>query len=400
MTTSNLKSFGLYYISIFVLLFCGANVLHVLGWNIDYYAAPAYQKIRPEFYLLFICLLKNKVYKISNTEKDLLFFTIFVFIYWIISGQFSGFAVLINTICIPVIISCLALKLDAKQIKQIMFLILAFYIINSTLAISERFLNYNLFPYYTGGETLVVSHDDLLSFRSTALRNHPLGNALLISTISAFTIISNKLSLFKRISLFILGYTAIMCFNARACMIIVPILLFLYIAYNISIKNVLQISKFKLIVSFTLFIIIGLYLFGQGWGGRLLEKGNLNDSSVEARLILYEKFFSMDFTLFLFGMSNEAISSLIRMAHIESYWLLYLCRFGIFILLYYLYLFYKLLKQWMKGFPLANRIFVVLVLLLLSSTNNSIYSGDPVIAVFILCCLTLWKKNAQSLFNN
>lgn len=391
MMNIELKYFWLYKISIFILLFGGANVLHVLGWNIDYYDAPIYQKLRPEFYLLTICLIKNGIYRLPQVEKNILLFTFFVFVYWIITGQSSGFAVLINTICIPVIISFLSLRMTYKQIDGIKKIVILFFLINSIIAISERYLNLHFFSYYSDGDIMNIEYDDILIFRSTALRNHPLGNALLTSIIASFIIISNKISIIWKFSLFTLGYIAIMCFNARACMIFLPLLLFLYIICNILIKNVIQITKLKLVFCVILFIICSLYLFQLGFGGRLLEEDNLNDTSVAARLTLYEKFFSMDFTYLLFGMSNEEISSLLLMSHIESYWILYLCRFGIFIFAVYIYIFIKLIKRWIKSIPWINRTFVVLVLILLSSTNNSIYAGDPVISLFIICSLTFCK---------
>lgn len=114
------NSIRLFYLSIFILLFGGANVLHFIGWNIDYYAAPTYQKLRPEFYILFIVFISRlKNIKFSLTEISILIFTFFVFLYWLVTGQTNGFAVLINTICIPAIISLLLKYTNHKQRREL-----------------------------------------------------------------------------------------------------------------------------------------------------------------------------------------------------------------------------------------------------------------------------------------
>lgn len=396
-----LKNVGLFYLSVFILLFLGPNVLHVLGWNIDWYAAPLYQKLRPEFYFLIFLLFRNGgLKKVAQAEKRILIFTVIVFFYWLFTGQYNGFAILINTICIPALISFFCSCLDRKQKNVIQVLILSFFIANSTLAIYERMTNYLFFPYYSAGEaTEFISLDYLNMFRSTALRNHPLGNALLTSVILSFIVISDRIAVKWKACLFLLGYVALMCFNARASMMIVPGLLLLYILYNIMVDNVAHISKIKLILAVLAFSIVGIYLFDLGFGGRLLEKGNLSDSSVEARLLLYEKFLELDFSLFLFGMSNNEISNILKLTHIESYWVLYLCRFGIFIFVYYIYAFTKMISEWIKNEKWICRVFVVALLLLLSSTNNSIYGGEPAISVFILCAAALLSTSENQFYN-
>lgn len=381
------NNFILFCLSEFILLFLGANVLHVLGWNIDFYAAPAYQKIRPEFYILVIVLIPvlRKIQHI-NIEIKTLLFSFFVLIYWIFTGQTNGFAVLINTICIPAVLSLLLKYTNIAQKRKIFNILIAFFITNSVLALFERIMGIQVFPYYAGGE--VIGSNGLIeitNFRSTALRNHPLGNSLLTAIMIPFIMTSNQIKVRNKFLLFALGFLAIMSFNARSSIMIVSGLTLMYLLYNVICKNVVNISRGKIIAIIIFSTILILYFFSLGWGGRLLEEGNLQDSSVEARFLIYERFLSSDFSMFLFGMSNEEILKWAGLSHIESFWILYLCRFGLFIFIIYIYLFYKIIKQWIVGRSTINAIFIVLTFLLTSSINNSIYSGDPAIALLILC---------------
>lgn len=393
------NSIRLFYLSIFILLFGGANVLHFIGWNIDYYAAPTYQKLRPEFYILFIVFISRlKNIKFSLTEINILIFTFFVFLYWLVIGQTNGFAVLINTICIPAIISLLLKYTNYKQRRFIAYIVLSFFIINSSLALYERIFNVQIFQYYSGGESILYEYE-YNEFRSTALRNHPLGNSLLTSVIMSFILISNQIKVKYKFILFILGFLAIMSFNARSSIIIVTAATFVYFLYNLLFKRVTNFSKSNILIIIVFSVIVIAYFFTIGWGGRLLVEDNLNDSSVEARMLIYNRLLSSDLSMFLIGMSNEQISQWAKMSHIESFWILYLCRFGIFVFLYYVFLFYKLLKYWIRELLFVNKAYIILIFILISSINNSIYSGDPVIVIFILCAATfgdltdLYKKN-------
>lgn len=382
--------FILFCLSEFVLLFFGSNVLHVLGWNIDFYAAPAYQKIRPEFYILVVVLISALRKIRNNIEIKTLLFVFFVLIYWIFTGQTNGFAVLFNTICIPAILSLLLKYTNTTQKRIMFYILIAFFIVNSVIALFERTMSVQIFPYYAGGENHVMNDFiELTEFRSTALRNHPLGNALLTAVIIPFIIASNQIKVKYKFLLFALGFLAIMSFNARSSIMIVSGLTFLYLLYNVVCKKVVNISRSQIIIMIIFSAIVIVFFFSLGWGGRLLVEGNLQDSSVEARFLIYERFLSSDFSIFLFGMTNEEISKWAGLSHIESFWILYLCRFGIFIFIIFVCILYKLLKQWVLYWSKINTIYILLTFLLVSSTNNSIYSGDPAIAVFILSAATL-----------
>lgn len=379
----------LLYLSIITLLFMGNNVLHAVGWNIDYTFAPTYQKLRPEFYIL-LCLFASVRKKISDLEVKVCLFSCFVFIYWLLTGQSSGFAVLINTICLPAMLSCVLRKTNERQRHNIYIIVLLFFLINSILALFERFFEIKVFAYYSVGEVSVETVESF-EFRSTALRNHPLCNAFLTAIIISFVVISEKLKATSKFLISMLGFWAILAFNARSSILIVGGVTFLYFLYNFFIRRVSNISRWQISIFVILSVFVVFYLFGQGWGGRLLVKDNLSDTSVEARLLIYQAFLSQDFSMFLFGMSNEDISRWAKLEHIESYWILYLSRFGIFIFLAYIAMFYKMLKRWISGYHIVNAIYVALVFLAVSSTNNSLYNGDPGIATFILCAAAFYK---------
>lgn len=389
----------LLYLSFVVLLFCGNAVLYsAFGWTMDFYDAPIYQKIRPEFYILvlYMGITSFGWSKIALEEKSLILLTCMTLLYFIVTGQTDGFSVLINAIILPVLISSILLRLNEKDKNRIFGLILMFFFVNSFVAIFERVVGYNLLPYYSGGELSDVSYDfDISTFRSSALRNHPLGNALLTTCIMGFILVSYRIKGRMKLLLFFIGFISVMCFNTRSSIMIAGGILFFYLLYNIFITNEIGISRV------TLFVLTGIcigaiyYLFSMGFGGRLLEKDNLNDTSVEARLLLFEKFLSLDISNYFFGMSNDKILALVNLSHIENFWILFLFRFGIIIFIAYIVCFYRLFRRWLRGYHWTEVVVPTAMFLLVASVNNSIYSGEPGIALFFMCTATMLSRDIK-----
>lgn len=378
------------YLSVIILLFGGTGVLYKLGWVMDFYGAPFYQKLRPEFYFLFFALFSFKVAfskKIIQNEISILFLCLFISIYLFLLNQQGGFAVIINALAIPSIISILLIYSKQKDIFIIRKIILAFFITNSSIAILERLFAIHFIPYYNGGRFYLEAEIEYISmFRSHALRNHPLSNALLTSIIMSFILVTPYLKNIHKTTLFLLGYISILCFNTRGCIITTSILTYLFLIYNITTKNVLKLNKKKTIIVICLATSLVIYMFSLNYGGRLLEEDNLNDTSIEARFKVFDAFAKIRFSELLFGgLTIVEIQKLVGLKSIENYWFLFICRFGVLFLSLFVFYFYKILKKWFKREFFASKLYIVLIFLLTSSVNNSIYGGDPAIALLILC---------------
>lgn len=398
----------LFEFSLIVLLFCGPAVLFLFGWSIDWYASPSYQKLRPEFYILiFLVIYYYKTifdnHKIFNSEISVLFLSLLLVVYLGAFVDLENMAIIPNTILIPTLISILLYILPISIKKSIRYILLTFLILTSIVAFIERLNGRNFLPYYSGGQLGDVDIFKVYEgFRSSAFQNHPLSNAVLIATILPFiwyTPYIKKLT--YKITLVVLGFGSLFCFNARASIIICGAFFALYIFYCVFLRRTYQklsVSRSSNIYLLFAMVSISFLLFSLNFGDRLLADDNLNDTSVGARLTLFDLFMSMDISSFFSGMSSSEMSlitSRAGLSHIENFWFMYLCRFGFVFFLLYIWLFVVMIKKRFTGVKFIDSLFLFLPALVVASTNNSIYGGNPVIAVLILCQYSFLSNNEE-----
>lgn len=177
--------------------------------------------------------------------------------------------------------------------KWILYVLIAFYVINCLMGIYERLSQSYIFTYNSGimdaqqryGET----QDSF--FRAFALLGHPLYNANVTSMIMAFILMSDKIKKYLKVSLVVLGILALLAFNSRAAMLIWGGILVYYFF-----------SKYK--YTFVILCLVVAFFFTQPLIqllmdsevlGRLAE--GVNDESTETRLIAYITFAAQNWDL-------------------------------------------------------------------------------------------------------
>lgn len=394
--------------SLFMLFFIGPAILFQLGWVIDYSKAPGYQKLYPSFYILFglvsyrLFLTPFEILKERKIEIRLLVIFIFLLAFMIIKGESGGFALIINCLMLPVLLSMLLpnssvhTKFALAGTKR---LILIFFVVECLFAILERLIGVNFFTYANGnGNALIIWLWDMSRFRSTALLGHPLSNALCVSVVLSFILISDLKDGFKY-ALFCLGIVSILCFNTRSSLLAWGILFPSYILHLVFFKEGVKFKK-KIVLTSFLFVglLLALYLIIEyDFAGRIIEKG-INDSSAGARIGIWRIFENIKFYNLVIGHSSDELSLLMRRSgfyHIENYWLIFLIRFGIIFTSIIIALFIGLFKKYLAPFHTFETYFLTACFVLLSSTNNSLAVGVPAVSFFFVCCV-VFNPNLQS----
>ena len=99
------------------------------------------------------------------------------------------------------------------------------------MAIFERIIGETIIGYNSGTIQLNIETTGIFEFRSTALWAHPLANALIVSVLMSYFLVSN-LKLKYKLSLWVLGYVAILCFNTRGSIIGNALILLVYLSYS------------------------------------------------------------------------------------------------------------------------------------------------------------------------
>jgi len=382
-----IKNKYIFYILISSLLFLGGNVLNYLGWQIGQENAPSYQKIFPFFYLALLMIPLTFGSKLKEEKK--LFFVFFVLIFYLyLTNNTANIAVIPNSLLLAVIISSLFSSINQNYVKNSKKILLAFFIINSSLAILERIIQSNFFKYSGAVDQINLSF--LYAFRSTALQDHPLNNSLITSIIMSFILISDMKNK-NKYALFTLGYASILCFNTRGSIIGWGILILIYLIkvlfWDKERVNV-KIHAFSLIFIIVLF---AFYLvFELNLGSRILDYGIVDESSL-ARVDIIKFLFSFNFIELLRGFSAEKLKStalLFDLNHLENFWVVYIFRFGILFTALLVYYFGKLFKKLSKGYDKYSFLFVLLTFLLIASTNNSLSTNTIALSIFIILIYT------------
>lgn len=280
--------------------------------------------------------------------------------------------------------------------RALALLLLVFYLVETGVAIYER-LTWKL--VFGWAETHSVGIDvTAIEFRSTALLGHPLANALIVSTIMAFFLVSPIKSKYKY-SLWFWGLLAVMCFNARGAIIGNVAVLGLYLFYTFLFDKRLSYKK-KCRLFFLVLLLsgAGLYLFVSGYvGGRLMESG-VNDGSSQVRIDIWSVFTKYDVGSFLIGVNSHDLDMIMYSLGLyatENYWLDWIFRLGVFFLVPYVFLYAGVLKHEYSGYSKVDFLITFVAFLGISSTNNSLSSSILPTFVFLLC-IRVFKKETFS----
>ena len=315
----------------------------------------------------------------------ILFGFIFVLIKLVLGQTDQVFQVFLF-IFLPIVLFLFLRHIPKSYIQISKNLILLFFIIECLIAILERFYFTYFFPYLTKEELLLTQIEgEGLFFRSTALLGHPLNNALIVSTILAFILISefkNKLKLFC----LTIGNLALLSFNARSAILIWLVIstwffiseikklqngslkLFIYVFY-ISISAV---AVFYLIISF-------------GFGGRLFALDILS-SGVYTRTNILEFTKCLTEQDLIFG-NTHLYSEIIEKtgeAGIENSYFVIILNYGVLFFIIFFSLYFKWIKNNLSIFSLKNKFFIFLGFIVLGSTNNGLAPFYPWI-IFAIC---------------
>lgn len=284
----------------------------------------------------------------------------------------------INTIllfALPVFLRPYIIR-DKKIKKDYKYIIIVFFLIETFLSFYEKFNGLNLFPIVEQENN--VYYDDYAQqiFRATALRGHPLANALTVSIVLSFIILNIK-SIKIKFLFFILGYISFFAFNTRGC-IIVWVLISLLFFYDVF-KELNYKYRIELLI-FILIMVIGSvnFLMESTWGGRLFHGEEILDGSAMSRIEAFDYLKGLTINDILFGYKysyppteNGYLNLLIKYGFI----------FGTIFIILQLALIFKYLNEYSK---LHQKAILFLSFVIVGQTNNSL--NDPFyFYLFTLC---------------
>ncbi len=385
------------------LLFLGPVVLAYMGWPVE---GDIFKSVHlyPAYYILlvyvFYAFFFNKMDKRDSRAALLILAIVFV---WYAGGRLWGLSrskmVLFNSMALPAMYYIFYRSLKGENIRKRLKVVLLFmFLLNSLFAIYERLTMTLWFPFdlirtdFTLGEI-----NDYAVFRSSALLGHPLTNALIMAIIMIFILTSGMKSLLKY-PLYFIGMFGLFCFNSRAAIMISGGTLGLYLLSSLFKKRKSIGSRLFSVAMLSCSVAVGFYLFSSGYGGRFEEQGDFSsDDSTLARVHVWDIFLKGDITDFLWGMSGDDAEKIalnvMGIVHIENWYILSSMIVGLVITTLVVILFVSLFRNILRPYGRFTSFLILVVVVGLSSTNNSLACGVPAIAMFFACSYAFNEGN-------
>ena len=272
--------------------------------------------------------------------------------------------------------------------RNLFYITVAFYLVECLMAIAERIYGHTFIGFQAGEIQMDIIETGIYDFRSTALCGHPLSNALVVSLLMSY-FLTSSLKVKYKMSLWAIGYIAILCFNTRSSIMGNMAILFVYLVFLfVNKRKKVKFSKvYFFYAALTLIGIIYVLLSTTGLGGRLTQ-GSLSDSSVETRFDIWYIFHVINNETFLIGTDDSTIMLYMYNAGLyamENFWVILVLRFGIIFLLFYTISYAFLFKKLFKSYNLYDKLIILSTFIFLASTNNSLADGYYSLLNFMIC---------------
>jgi len=361
-----------YIIFLGVILFFGNNIIINFGLSSKYVNA-----IYLVISLILIAINRDIVlYKNKWLKILLLYLAVFSAYQIFIVGGEGSLTIPLLLCCSPFVFSCFpSYSGSCKRLQESLFnVLIIFFIVECSIALLERILWINFFPWHMDDFGIVEAEifDNAKEFRSCSLLGQSLQNALVVSTIMTFILVSNMRNEYKY-SLWTLGYMSILCFNTRTS-IVGNVLILVFYSFCQTLKSG-RLKLSLLLKVLPAFGVIALLVFNFGLGGRLLDMGLVDDSSAQTRIDTWNIFYFFDIKEFLYGLSQDKVRIVLlqsRLKVTENFWIDFLLRLGLVFIVIWTFLYVKVVLQLYKGYKRLPAFITASTFLLLASTNNSL----------------------------
>jgi hypothetical protein len=392
------RSGNLTVLLVAVLLFVGTPLLNKIGYPHAQESAVFYFKLHPATYiaclLMFSHLRKRKSWRLVILKEHInavwfMLMIIFVVLYLYLLDRANNIGFIFDTFLTASFFVITYSDSKNHLHKKIYKLVQLFFFVTCVLAIAERGFNFNLLEPAKGvGDN---------GFRATALQGHPLNNALITVVIMSFIYLSEVK---HKSFLLLLGTIALVSFGARGALIGMSVLTVLFILYNQFFKskgshiNVPFKAKSKSMVPQVALIVtciaFSFYLITETkYGERLTGVSYYDEGSASTRIDVLNVFTMVDTSDLMFGVSQQKLDTILRLLNIpiiENFWIQWILKFGVILTVIFTIFLTRLLIVSLKGYKKVEKIYLILVMIVVASTNNSLAISTPVISIFLICC--------------
>ncbi|MBQ0048909.1 MAG: hypothetical protein KBT12_01520 [Bacteroidales bacterium] len=286
----------------------------------------------------------------------------------------------------PTLIFVALNSITPTERKHLRWLVLAFFVTECVIAIVEHNLKVNFF--LTEDEVPVDLSEGWL-FRSTSILGHPLMNAMVVAVMSIFIVTTNSLGMVSKALLFVLGFFAILAFNARAATLVsffvtLPLLFReFYKAKGLRSSSIFLLIL-VLLVAYYLTVNVGI------WGGRLLNSDNVFDGSAHTRIEVFEFYKYLNWDQILYGHPDNYayLMNKLGTGGVENGEISLIIKYGLFFVLFFFPLLVMFHLKWLTRYYSKIDVWAIMIIFYLIGSANPNLS--------LPFCWTYWVFSFQA----
>ena len=394
-------------------LFLGPVFMAVNGWPIEGLGDKfKVMYLYPSFYILTVVVLFLFTQgKLKGNRYKYALYVIFITFFWFFINKAIGGPAhknaLLQSMTLPAMYYVFYEYLKENNLSKnsVKKLLVFLFLFNALMAIYERLTLTLYYPYDLIRSDFDLALDEEQVFRSSAMLGHPLTNALIMSIIMTFILVSD-FNFITKYFLYFTGFFSLFCFNARAAIMISAGIFVLYRIRPLMSKNSTIGSRLFAVLLLSVFVAFGIFLISSGYGGRFEERGDLSeDSSAMARLDVFDIIIQYGVSNFLWGLSGKEVDQIamavLGMTHVENWFVLSTMYCGLIITTIVTLLFVPVYRNATLPYKRYASFLIFISTIVLGSTNNSFATGIPALSIFFACCYAFSPPDSnEELINN
>ncbi|HEU0118160.1 MAG TPA: VpsF family polysaccharide biosynthesis protein [Alphaproteobacteria bacterium] len=332
----------------FLHIVLSAPLLNALGFHYSGEEGAFYEKIHPGtvfIFISFIVLLLDRgrpikalidIFRGQPAYAALLAIYLLIFVYVVARSGPMGTALLIDThLTVPICAIVLSSTPISYCRKAVLFFVLVA-AINSTIGIVEASTHLRLFEYDPEWSVMKEEH-----FRASALRGHPLVNAM-FTVIAMFVMFALRLPNVIKGGLFLLFTASLIAYGSRSALICWAVGMLVLGGWQLrqSFKPAMSMSRLFALLAVAIAVpaaLIGFIalLFYSGLGERLIDAAHW-DESANSRVLAMQALHYLSPEEMLLGVSSariiditERVNQTVALGGIENPWILMFMYLGL-----------------------------------------------------------------------
>ena len=293
----------------------------------------------------------------------------------------AGLAYIIDALIVPGVLALLLADISPANRSRLFRLVILLVLANALIAIGEA---------ATRTHVVRPIFDFTSPFRANALLGHPLNNALITAPVMLFATGFGRLAA-GRLAAVMLLVAAMLAFGGRAAAALAAVFVALMLAVfmfqqlrqgRMPLQRLIAIPLLVLLVP----VAVGVLWFSTNLAERLQTK-LFFDPSAQTRVNLFNVFDFVSTSEIWFGVTGRAVADLTEFIPnsntIENFWVFMILQMGVVMFVPYLAgLLGFLAHLWRR--TTATGWFAIVLFMLVASTNNSLASKTPALAVVVL----------------